>query len=179
MGVAGPQGETGTTGPQGSQGVQGIAGPAGPQGPAGPAGVALKADGPCFSIDSQLVDCGNGTFTDSVTGLIWLADPDCATLGSMNWVAANEAAASLRDGDCGLTDASASGDWRLPTPEEWEWSASIFTDYPTLAAATLWSSSTDGLLPTHGMVAQYGAGLISRAKLSTYRVWPVRGGQSL
>lgn len=50
-GVAGPQG---ATGPQGSQGVMGPTGPAGLQGPAGPAGVVLKADGPCFSIDTAV-----------------------------------------------------------------------------------------------------------------------------
>ena len=160
-GEPGPRGDTGATGPQGlagpqgSQGDQGIPGPAGPQGPAGPAGVVLKADGPCFSNTGRLVDCGNGTFTDSVTGLIWLADPDCTTLVPLDWAAANEAAASLGDGDCGLTDASASGDWRLPTAEEWQWSATIFSGYPALAAATWWSSLTDGSQPTHAMAAQY------------------------
>ena len=75
-GEPGPQGETGATGPQGlagpqgSQGDPGIPGPVGPQGPAGPAGVALKADGPCFSNTNRLADCENGTFTDSLTGLI-------------------------------------------------------------------------------------------------------------
>ena len=187
-GVAGPPGATGATGatgpqgptgPQGSQGVQGLTGPVGPQGPAGPAGDGAAADGPCFSIDSQMADCGNGTFTDSVTGLIWLADPDCPTLGSMNWVAASEAAASLGDGDCGLTDASASGNWRLPTPEEWQWSASIFAGYPALAAATWWSSLMDGSEPTQAMAAQPEIGLASRPKTQSYRIWPVRGGQSL
>ena len=185
-GEPGPRGDTGATGPQGlagpqgSPGDQGIPGPAGPQGPAGPAGVVLKADGPCFSNDSRIADCGNGTLTDSVTGLIWLADPDCATLGPLDWAAANEAAASLGDGDCGLTDPSASGDWRLPTPEEWQWSsATLFPGDSSLAAATFWSSSTDGLQPTQAMAAQLDPGLTSRPKTQSYRVWPVRGGQSL
>ncbi|MBP8197444.1 MAG: DUF1566 domain-containing protein [Chromatiaceae bacterium] len=184
-GTQGPKGDTGATGPQGpagpqgSQGVQGVTGPAGPQGPAGPTGVVLKADGPCFSNDSRIAYCGNGTFTDSVTGLIWLADPECAIPGSMDWVAAHEAAATLADGDCALADQSASGDWRLPTPEEWQWSAPIFAGNPPGAAATWWSSSTDGLEPTQAMAAQLDVGMTARAKINGYRVWPVRGGQSL
>ena len=185
-GEPGPQGDTGATGPQGlagpqgSQGDPGIPGPAGPQGPAGPAGVVLKADGPCFSNDSQIADCGNGTFTDTVTRLIWLADPDCASLGSMPWAEANETVASLGDGNCGLTDQSASGDWRLPTPEEWQWSsATLFPGYSSLAASTFWSSETDGLQPNQAMALEPDVGLSSRAKLGSYRVWPVRGVQSL
>lgn len=82
-GEPGPRGEPGATGPEGPAGAQGnkgdpgIPGPTGPEGPAGPPGVVVKADGPCFSNDSRIADCGNGTLTDSVTGLIWLADPDC------------------------------------------------------------------------------------------------------
>ena len=30
------------------------------------------------------------------------------------------ASCGLKDGDCGLTDKSAPGDWRLPTKAEWE-----------------------------------------------------------
>ncbi len=184
-GEPGPRGDPGATGPQGlagpqgSPGDQGIPGPVGPQGPVGPAGVVLKADGPCFSNDSQIADCGNGTLTDSVTGLIWLADPDCATLVPWDWAAANEAAASLGDGDCGLADQSASGDWRLPTSGEWPWSASLFPGYSSLAAATWWSSSTDGFEPTQAMATQPLRGLTSLPKTQSYRVWPVRGGQSL
>lgn len=97
----------------------------------------------------------------------------------MDWVAAHEAAATLADGDCALADQSASGDWRLPTPEEWQWSAPIFAGNPPLAAATWWSSSTDGLEPTQAMAAQLDVGMTARAKINGYRVWPVRGGQSL
>jgi Protein of unknown function (DUF1566) len=55
--------------------------------------------------------------TDTVTGLIWLQD--AARLGFHDWAAANQAAAGLKDGDCGLTDHSSGGDWRLPTKDEW------------------------------------------------------------
>ena len=86
---------------------------------------AFPADPPCFDLALRFVDCGNGTVTDTVTGLIWLQDASCATLPGLggetgNYVAGNEAAASLQDGDCGLTDRSSPGDWRLPTKAEWQ-----------------------------------------------------------
>jgi hypothetical protein len=56
--------------------------------------------------------------TDTVTGLIWLKDANC--FGTKTYSAANQAAAGLADGQCGLTDGSSAGDWRLPTKAEWE-----------------------------------------------------------
>ena len=76
-----------------------------------------RADGPCFDNTNRYVDCGNGTVTDHVTGLIWLTDAAC--LGTANWAAASGAAAALANGQCGLTDGSSAGDWRLPTTSEW------------------------------------------------------------
>lgn len=59
----------------------------------------------------------NGTVTDTVTGLIWLKKVDCLPVS--HWAEANNAAANLKDGECGLTDNSSPGDWRLPTEAEW------------------------------------------------------------
>jgi hypothetical protein len=36
-----------------------------------------------------------------------------------HWAAANQSAAALGDGQCGLTDHSSPGDWRLPSRDEW------------------------------------------------------------
>jgi hypothetical protein len=114
---------TGPQGPQGPEGPQGVPGPEGPQGPPGANGLngtngtnGTWAAGPCFAT-TRYVDCGNGTVTDSVTGLIWLKQVDC--LADARYVEANNAAAGLKDGDCGLTDGSSPGDWRLPTADEW------------------------------------------------------------
>jgi len=101
-----------------TQGPQGPAGPEGPPGPQGPPGTVTHADPPCFDNTNRYVDCGNGTVTDTVTGLIWLQNANC--FGAHNYAAANQAAAGLADGQCGLTDGSSSGDWRLPTKSEWE-----------------------------------------------------------
>jgi hypothetical protein len=83
-------------------------------------GTGARAAGPCFDNANRYVDCGNGTVTDTVTGLIWLKQWDC--LGTADWAAGSAAAAGLKDGDCagGLTDGSSPGDWRLPTRLEWE-----------------------------------------------------------
>lgn len=69
------------------------------------------------------VDCGNGTVTDNRTGLVWLRDANC--IGPANWQTATDFTAGLADlagvdRDCGLTDNSSPGEWRLPTPAEFE-----------------------------------------------------------
>ena len=82
---------------------------------------SYNPDPPCFDDDNRFVDCGNGTVTDQVTGLIWLQETIC--LGVAYYTAYNERAASLGEGtdpDCNLTDGSCPGDWRLATKEEWE-----------------------------------------------------------
>ena len=80
---------------------------------------AAKPDPPCFANDHRYVNCENGTVHDTVTNLLSLRDANCF-LVEMDWTAANNAAAGLEDGECGLTDGSSPGDWRLPTKEEWE-----------------------------------------------------------
>ena len=69
-------------------------------------------------VQMRFIDNKNGTVTDKKTGLIWLKDANC--LGFMNWFNAVNATANLASGQCGLTDASIAGDWRLPTQESWE-----------------------------------------------------------
>ena len=66
----------------------------------------------------RFTDNNNGTVTDNRTGLIWLKNANC--FGIKNWDEAIDKAAALHSGECGLTDGSSKGDWRLPTKEEWE-----------------------------------------------------------
>lgn len=124
QGPRGPKGETGDTGPQGltgATGPQGLTGATGPQGlvgPTGPAGTATHAAPPCFDNSNRYVNCGNGTVTDTVTGLIWLKDASC--FGGRTYSNAIQAVAGLAAGpQCLLTDGSSAGDWRLPTKAEW------------------------------------------------------------
>jgi hypothetical protein len=79
--------------------------------------VTLQADPPQGSYGDRFMDNGNGTVTDGQTGLIWLKDWNC--IGESDWVDAIARASALADGQCGLTDGSSAGDWRLPKVEEW------------------------------------------------------------
>lgn len=61
----------------------------------------------------------DGTVEDSLTGLVWLQDADCATFSApLDFSDALDRAATLAQGSCGLTDGSAAGDWRVPSIRE-------------------------------------------------------------
>ena len=103
----------------------------GVKGDPGTPGVGLP-DGRCSATAFGTSDCGNGTVTDQLTGLIWLKDATC--LGRMTYADANRAAQDLKEGDCGLTDKSVAGHWRLPTLSEWQvtrwWPAAVLVSRP-------------------------------------------------
>ncbi len=91
--------------------------------------VALQtADPSCPDNSGAIyVDCENGTVTDNRTGLVWLANANCWT--DLSWREAMERVAALADiangsvaanDDCGLSDNSSPGEWRLPSVSEWE-----------------------------------------------------------
>jgi hypothetical protein len=61
------------------------------------------------------VDEGDGTVADTVTGLVWLKQADCI---HQTWHQASAAVASLASGQCGLSDGSGAGTWRIPTRNE-------------------------------------------------------------
>ena len=100
----------------------------------------------------RFVDNGDGTITDNQTGLVGLKNGNC--FGALNWSSAISAAANVASGQCGLTDGSLVGDWRLLTKDElltyvaWKdsgmfvganiatnnyWSSTTRTDYPSKA----------------------------------------------
>ncbi len=60
----------------------------------------------------RFTDNHDGTVTDNLTGLIWLRDANC--FGERSWGEALDLANRLRSGECGLSDGSVGGDWRLP-----------------------------------------------------------------
>jgi hypothetical protein len=141
--------------------------------------------------------------TDTVTGLIWLRDASCFAAASyfLPWVAANQAAASLANGQCGLTDESAPGDWRLPTKGEWEATVGRAVSLGCLSPALVidvgdhcftpesssftgvysnnyWSSTTYEPSGFFVWRMELGTGRMIwddyYGKRSTYAVWPVR-----
>ncbi len=63
-------------------------------------------------------DLGDGTVRDNFTGLVWLRNARC--FGLRRWQGALNLTAALGDGQCGLTDGSSPGEWRLPTQMELE-----------------------------------------------------------
>ena len=80
--------------------------------PPGPVSPTRPPD-KCFdNTGNRFVDCGNGTIKDTETELYWLKNADCFL---ENWANANIKAKELAHGQCGLTDGSVPGDWRLPT----------------------------------------------------------------
>jgi len=152
----------------------------------------------------------NGTVTDNLTGLIWLKNANCS--GAMeNWNTAIDYAAALYDGctncfgtggDCGLSDGSKAGDWRLPNRNELlslidiayynpalsnvagtgQWSeGNPFTDVQIVKC---WSSSTNtsrpGIAGRLGLAwgVDFGNGNVGRhGKNSDNYVWCVRDGK--
>lgn len=68
----------------------------------------------------RFIDNGDGTITDTRTGLIWLRDATCGQLPGANsqalysWLDAFSSVNALASGSCGLSDGSSAGDWRLP-----------------------------------------------------------------
>lgn len=63
----------------------------------------------------RFIDGGNGTVTDSMTGLVWLKQADCI---QGQWTDAIAVVNALGNGQCGLTDGSVPGQWRMPNRKE-------------------------------------------------------------
>lgn len=188
---------------------------------AGDGVVALQTADPSCPDESgdRYVDCGNGTVTDNDTGLVWLANANC--FGLLDWFEAMAAVAGLADlpdngvpcasltsdeCDCGLSDGSSPGEWRLPTIEEWdvmvEYADDVLGCEPTISSdagndcwdqqcvnggacsfygvqsAWYWSSSSYVPNPTGvWYVFLADGGVAVYGKGDTIYVWPVRGGQ--
>lgn len=142
----------------------------------------------------RFINNGNGTVTDNLTGLIWLENANCWDL--IKWAAALDNCNRLADGNCGLSDGSSPGEWRLPNVKELQSLIDFIFFDPALsnsAGTEKWSpgdaftevqskgywSSTTGPLDTGnvwGVSLQSGAVGIGN-KFSGAYVWPVRGGQ--
>ncbi len=165
-----------------------------------------RAASPCYANNgNRYVDCGNGTVTDSATGLIWLKDAAC--MGAQQWAGAHQAAATLGSGTCGLTDGSFPGDWRLPTQAEWVATiakagagpgglnctganAPSLTDdtglvclkdgtssFTNVANDSYWSATTYDASPGNGIYADLLMGVFNDFNKNLFvPMWPVRGG---
>jgi hypothetical protein len=152
--------------------------------------IYVLANSPSTSTN-RYTDNRNGTITDNKTGLIWLKNANC--FGRQTWHKAYDIVAKLGDGQCGLTDGSLSGHWRLPTKAEWR--AMIDKRYldPALSNATghkkwtesdlfvgvqshnYWTASTFFFItPNAWIMNLYYGNLLDYHKSLFCNVWPVR-----
>jgi hypothetical protein len=63
----------------------------------------------------RFIDKGDGTVADTLTGLTWLKKADCI---QQTWSGALAAIGQLGNGQCGLSDGSTAGQWRMPNRAE-------------------------------------------------------------
>lgn len=68
--------------------------------------------------EPRFTDNLDGTVTDNLTGLVWLKNATCTNVSMSLWQNALEFANGLSSGECGLSDGSQAGDWRLPNRKE-------------------------------------------------------------
>ena len=155
--------------------------------------------------EPRFTDNCDGTVTDNLTGLIWLKNANCTeTLGGvsfkegkLDWNEGLTFANKLADGNCGLSDGSKAGDWRLPNRFELSSLLNLEYNKPALSntAGTgefaggdpfgnvqpyfYWSSTTHSGYPTYGWIVYLGSGNVGSYNKAVYNfyVWPVRGGQ--
>ncbi|MDM8565139.1 DUF1566 domain-containing protein [Candidatus Halobeggiatoa sp. HSG11] len=137
----------------------------------------------------RYTDNDDGTVTDNKTGLIWLKNANY--FGKQNWEDAMQSAVNLADGQCELNDGSKSGDWRLPTKNEWETMVDKKYNWPALSNAagtdkwkerdifsdvrsySYWSSTPYIMDDAWYVTLNYG-NMNNVGKIHTRYVWPVR-----
>jgi hypothetical protein len=132
----------------------------------------------------RFTDNGNGTVTDSLTGLIWLKDANC--FGTKTWADALNDANTLNSGECGLSDGSVEGDWRLPNRKELhslvdysKFNPALPTGHPfsNVQANYYWSSTTDVYYTGFAWNVHMWDGDVHYGyEDKSYYVWPVRAG---
>lgn len=146
----------------------------------------------------RFTDNGDGTVRDNLTGLIWLRDADCAETGVtgypfLTWDETLLFSDTLFDGsvthsggDCGLSDGSQEGDWRLPNILELV-SLQGAGDVPSLPIGHPFQNVQDGSYMSSTSFAAFpafarrtgfagGIGFSGGEKSRPdFRVWPVRG----
>lgn len=132
----------------------------------------------------RLIDNGDGTVTDNLTGLIWLRETNC--FGQEAWLDALSDANELASGACSLTDGSMATDWRLPSISELnsllDYSQDPAVDGPPfldfMVNRDYWSSTSSTFAPENAYSLCFGCATSGAFDKDVVRhVWPVRGGR--
>lgn len=142
---------------------------------------------------ARFKDNGDGTLTDSRTGLIWLKNANCGSFfegdqgggrNSRSWHEARVAASRLADGFCGLKDGSKAGEWRLPTRDELldisknAGSKEVWTTgdaFTGLQSFYYWSATQGDLYQDYAFYVGITYGMDSHAfQLNSFHVLPLR-----
>jgi hypothetical protein len=141
----------------------------------------------------RFTDNLDGTITDNLTELIWLRDANC--FGLRNWNNALSDCNGLAAGQCGLTDGSIPGDWRLPNRRELfslihdgyttpavpdttgigQWSEG--DPFINVLSNFYWSSTSHGFASYAWVVSMLDGFMDAQNKITFRYTWPVRGGQ--
>lgn len=137
----------------------------------------------------RFVDNGDGTVTDRLTDLVWLKDANCFAM--QDWSGAITSANTLNTSECGLTDGSNEGDWRLPNLNELRSVIDLGFHEPALSnsnpfsnvqgtigedSSWYWTSTTLVQTPSAWRVS-LAEGITGLAvKTEVFSVWPVKGG---
>jgi hypothetical protein len=148
----------------------------------------------------RFTDNLDGTVTDRLTGLVWLKNANC--FGFRTWVQGLIDAGMLASGQCGLSDDSVRGDWRLPNVKELQslihfgyvdpaisnlagtdrWSGGAVCSglgdaFPGLESAGYWASTTSAASSELAVRVRMNSGAtVLIIKGTTELVWPVKGG---
>jgi hypothetical protein len=151
----------------------------------------------------RFTDNGNGTVSDNLIGLVWLkqANFNSASItppntGTANWATARAFCNSLKSGQCGLSDGSKAGQWRLPTVRELQslLSAKYFSPalpntagtqqltpgnpFSSVQSLSYWSSTSYANASSYAWLVDFVDGNVTGDdKVMTFFVWPVRAGQ--
>ena len=86
----------------------------------------------------RFIDNGNGTIADTVTGLTWLKKANCI---NNTWTSALASINNLANGQCGLSDGSSAGQWRMPNRNEM---LSLSDRAPTFPQADYFNGQAQG-----------------------------------
>ena len=145
--------------------------------------------------NTRFTDNSDGTVTDNLTGLVWLKNANC--FGGKDWWEALDASNHLADGQCGLSDGSIPGEWRLSNIKELRSLIDHGNDIALLPSGhpftnvqsdPYWSGTTDASdtnsawhMPVGESTGHF-YGILSSPKdknpyfPSVLNVWPVRNG---